>query len=136
MFFWFFQVLAVVIRTGFSTSKGGLVRSIMYPPPVDFKFEQDSYKFVILLAVIASFGMIYTIINKSLKGLPAREIALLALDLITIVVPPALPAAMSVGRHVAQSRLKKKRIYCTSPRAVNVSGSIGNMTTLLTITLT
>ena len=31
---------------GFSTFKGKLVRSILYPLPVDFKFEQDSYKFV------------------------------------------------------------------------------------------
>ncbi|KAH0547164.1 polyamine-transporting ATPase 13A3-like isoform X1 [Cotesia glomerata] len=118
------KVLAVVIRTGFTTSKGELVRSIMYPPPVDFKFEQDSYKFVEILACIAVVGAIYTAISKSLRGLPTRDIILEALDLITIVVPPALPAAMTVGRLVAQSRLEKRRIYCTSPRAINVSGSI------------
>ncbi|XP_034951787.1 probable cation-transporting ATPase 13A3 [Chelonus insularis] len=118
------NVLAVVVRTGFNTSKGGLVRSIMYPPPVDFKFEQDSYKFVVLLACIASIGAIYTIINKTMRGISARDVALEALDLITIVVPPALPAAMTVGRLVAQGRLEKKKIYCTSPRAINISGSI------------
>lgn len=58
------RVYAVVIRTGFSTAKGNLVRSILYPPPVDFKFERDSYKFVQLLAVIASIGFIYTVITK------------------------------------------------------------------------
>nr|XP_050858896.1 polyamine-transporting ATPase 13A3 isoform X2 [Vespula vulgaris] len=118
------KVLAVVIRTGFSTSKGGLVRSIMYPPPVDFKFEQDSYKFVILLAGIASIGVIYTIVSKVMRGVQISHIALEALDLITIVVPPALPAAMTVGRLVAQRRLEKNKIYCTSPRTINVSGSI------------
>ncbi|XP_015595674.1 probable cation-transporting ATPase 13A3 isoform X2 [Cephus cinctus] len=118
------KVLAVVIRTGFNTSKGGLVRSIMYPPPVDFKFEQDSYKFVELLACIASIGVVYTIVTKAMRGVPASHIALEALDLITIVVPPALPAAMTVGRLEAQNRLKNNRIYCTSPRAINVSGSI------------
>lgn len=118
------KVLAVVIRTGFNTSKGDLVRSIMYPPPVDFKFEQDSYKFVILLACIASIGVIYTIVTKVRKGIDSSHIALEALDLITIVVPPALPAAMTVGRLVAQRRLEKKKIYCTSPRTINVSGSI------------
>jgi len=105
----------VVIRTGFNTSKGDLVRSIMYPPPVDFKFEQDSYKFVILLACIASIGVIYTIVMKIMKGVHGSHITLEALDLITIVVPPALPAAMTVGRLVAQRRLEKKKIYCTSP---------------------
>nr|XP_034192113.1 probable cation-transporting ATPase 13A3 isoform X2 [Osmia lignaria] len=118
------KVLAVVIRTGFNTSKGGLVRSIMYPPPVDFKFEQDSYKFVVLLAGIASIGVIYTIVTKIMRGVQSSHIALEALDLITIVVPPALPAAMTVGRLVAQRRLEKNKIYCTSPRTINVSGSI------------
>ncbi|XP_014236851.1 cation-transporting ATPase 13A2 isoform X1 [Trichogramma pretiosum] len=118
------KVLAVVIRTGYNTSKGGLVRSIMYPPPVDFKFEQDSYKFVIGLACIAVVGAIYTVISKVMNEESPRDIALEALDLITIVVPPALPAAMTVGRLVAQSRLKKFKIFCTSPRAINVSGSI------------
>ncbi|KAJ8686576.1 hypothetical protein QAD02_022370 [Eretmocerus hayati] len=118
------KVLAVVIRTGFNTSKGGLVRSIMYPPPVDFKFEQDSYKFVELLGCIASIGVIYTIVSKSMRGVELEDIIVEALDLITIVVPPALPAAMTVGRLVAQNRLEKLKIFCTSPRAINVSGSI------------
>lgn len=47
-----------------------------------------------------------------------------ALDLITIVVPPALPAAMTVGSLYAQTRLRKKQIFCISPRSINVSGSI------------
>ncbi|XP_066996755.2 polyamine-transporting ATPase 13A3 [Anabrus simplex] len=117
-------VLAVVIRTGFSTAKGDLVRSIMYPPPVDFKFEHDSYKFVELLACIASIGFIYTVITKYLRGISISSIALQALDLITIVVPPALPAAMTVGRFYAQNRLQSKKVYCISPRTINVSGSI------------
>ncbi|XP_051165501.1 polyamine-transporting ATPase 13A3 isoform X1 [Leptopilina boulardi] len=118
------KVLAVVIRTGFNTSKGGLVRSILYPPPVDYKFEQDSYKFVIMLACIAGIGVIFTIVTKALRGVPSSHIVLEALDLITIVVPPALPAAMTVGRLLAQNRLVKNRIYCTSPRTINVSGSL------------
>lgn len=47
-----------------------------------------------------------------------------ALDLITIVVPPALPAAMTVGRFYAQKRLQENQIFCISPRIINVSGSI------------
>lgn len=58
------RVYAVVVRTGYTTAKGNLVRSILYPTPVDFKFEQDSYKFVQLLAVIASIGFIYTVVSK------------------------------------------------------------------------
>ena len=35
-------VKALVIRTGYLTTKGDLVRSILYPPPVDFQVENDS----------------------------------------------------------------------------------------------
>ena len=52
------------------TSKGELVRSIMFPKPVDFKFTQDSYKFVGILGLLASVGMVYTLIimvNNSLS---------------------------------------------------------------------
>ena len=91
-------VTAVVIRTGYSTSKGDLVRSILYPPPVDFQFEKDSYKFIIILASIATVGMIYTLIKMVNDGESVTDIILEVFDLITIVVPPALPAAMTIGK--------------------------------------
>jgi cation-transporting ATPase 13A2 len=58
-------VKAVVIRTGYLTSKGDLVRSILYPPPVDFQFESDSYKFILVLGFIATLGMAYTLAKAS-----------------------------------------------------------------------
>lgn len=59
-----------------------------------------------------------------MRGVAIRDLILEACDLITIVVPPALPAAMTVGRLYAQKRLEKNSIYCISPRTINVSGSI------------
>lgn len=47
---------------GFSTAKGELVRSIMHPKPVDFKFNRDTYIFVAILAAIAGVGFIYTVV--------------------------------------------------------------------------
>ena len=58
------KVHAVVIRTGFYTTKGNLVRSILYPPPADFKFDQDSYKFIWILAAIGISGFLYTVVTK------------------------------------------------------------------------
>lgn len=46
------------------------------------------------------------------------------LDIVTIVVPPALPAAMTVGTYYAQSRLKKFGIFCISPPRINISGKL------------
>ncbi|XP_013098214.2 polyamine-transporting ATPase 13A3 isoform X1 [Stomoxys calcitrans] len=118
------KVLALVINTGNITAKGGLIRSILYPPPVDYKFEQDSYKFIEFLGVIALIGFVYTLISKIMRNVDPVKIAVESLDLITIVVPPALPAAMTVGRFYAQKRLERNNIYCISPRSINVAGSI------------
>ena len=46
------------------------------------------------------------------------------LDIVTIVVPPALPAAMTVGMVYAQSRLKKAGIFCISPPRINLCGKL------------
>ncbi len=59
-----------------------------------------------------------------------------SLDLLTITVPPALPAAMTAGTAFAISRLKKRRIYCISPPRVNVSGRVNLMVFDKTGTLT
>ncbi|XP_073958763.1 polyamine-transporting ATPase 13A3-like isoform X1 [Choristoneura fumiferana] len=117
-------VRALVLRTGYNTSKGQLVRSILYPTPADFKFDRDSYKFIVILACIAVLGLAYTVALKAYRNLTPGDIAIKALDIITIVVPPALPAAMTVGRLYAVARLKRARVACLNTRAVNVSGSL------------
>ena len=40
------------------------------------------------------------------------------------MVPPALPAAMTVGTYYAQNRLKKTKIFCISPQRINVCGKL------------
>jgi cation-transporting ATPase 13A3/4/5 len=44
------------------------------------------------------------------------------LEIITIVVPPALPAAMRAGVIYSQNRLKKLGIYCVSHQGISVCG--------------
>jgi P-type E1-E2 ATPase len=58
------------------------------------------------------------------------------LDLITIAVPPSLPAAMTVGTAFALARLKKQEIFCISPPRVNVSGKLETIVFDKTGTLT
>lgn len=51
--------MALVVRTGSSTAKGNLIRSIMFPKNMDFEFYLDSIKFVIIMFIAATIGMIY-----------------------------------------------------------------------------
>ncbi|XP_067950022.1 polyamine-transporting ATPase 13A3-like [Watersipora subatra] len=118
-------ITALVIRTGFMTAKGNLIRSIMFPKPVDFRFYRDIYMFMISLAVIAFMGMIYTVVLMVDRQYEAGLVARRVLDIITIAVPPALPAALAVGIVVSQRRLKNQsKIYCIIPSYINIAGSI------------
>src|SRR6218665_1682098 len=55
---------AVVVRTGFSTVKGELVKSILFPKPIDFKFNRHINHFLIGMAGIALIGFVFTIVMK------------------------------------------------------------------------
>uniref|UniRef100_A0A8C3CNT9 Cation-transporting ATPase n=1 Tax=Cairina moschata TaxID=8855 RepID=A0A8C3CNT9_CAIMO len=54
-------VRAVVLQTGFNTAKGDLVRSILYPKPMNFQLYRDAFKFIIGLSAIGVLGLIYTV---------------------------------------------------------------------------
>ncbi|XP_062598964.1 polyamine-transporting ATPase 13A3-like, partial [Saccostrea cucullata] len=88
------------------------------------KFNRDTYIFVAILAGIAGIGFIYTVVLMVQDSELFEDIFLRSMDLITIAVPPALPAALTIGIVFAQSRLKKSQIYCISPHSINISGTI------------
>ncbi|KAF6760303.1 P-type ATPase [Ephemerocybe angulata] len=116
--------LAMIARTGFDTTKGALVRSMLFPKPIGFKFYRDSVRFIGVLAGIAAFGFCFSAVQFVRMGIPWHTIIIRALDLITVVVPPALPATLSIGTSFAISRLRKAGIFCISPSRVNIAGKI------------
>lgn len=117
-------VLAMVLKTGFNTTKGSLVRSMLFPKPTGFKFYRDSFKYIGFMTCIACLGFVYSTYNFIQLGLSTRIMILRALDIITIVVPPALPATLTIGTTFAVSRLKKKQIFCIAPTRVNIGGKL------------
>lgn len=118
------QVLALVIRTGFTTLKGRLVRSIIHPKPVHFKFFRDSMKFILTFRFIAFLGFIYSLVAFVNHGEDAGYVIRRSLDLFTIAIPPALPACMSIGIMHAMHNLKKYRIYSIDPDRINLCAKI------------
>ncbi|KAJ9112557.1 hypothetical protein QFC19_000574 [Naganishia cerealis] len=78
------RALALVTRTGFNTTKGALVRSMLFPKPTGFKFYRDSMRFIAVLAMIAGAGFLVSAVQFIRIGIAWSTIALRALDLITI----------------------------------------------------
>ncbi|KAL2021190.1 hypothetical protein VTK56DRAFT_7377 [Thermocarpiscus australiensis] len=128
--------LAMVVRTGFNTTKGALVRSMLFPKPSGFKFYRDSFRYISVMACVALVGFSASLVNFIRLRLEWHLIVVRALDLITIVVPPALPATLTIGTNFALGRLKAKQIFCISPQRVNVAGKLDLMCFDKTGTLT
>ncbi|KAI6121503.1 hypothetical protein F5141DRAFT_1259004 [Pisolithus sp. B1] len=116
--------LGLVVRGGFNTTKGALIRSMLFPKPIGFKFYRDSIRFIGVMAGIAGLGFCASTVQFIRLNIPWTTIIIRAADLITIVVPPALPATLSIGTSFSIGRLRKLGIYCISPTRVNIAGKI------------
>uniref|UniRef100_A0A8C4NM40 ATPase cation transporting 13A2 n=1 Tax=Dicentrarchus labrax TaxID=13489 RepID=A0A8C4NM40_DICLA len=116
--------IAVVTSTGFFTAKGNLVSSILYPQPTNFRFYRDSAKFLLVLSFVAMFGTIYSFVVLFTSNATWLELVIRSLDIVTIAVPPALPAAITTGTIYAQRRLKNQGVFCISPPRINISGKV------------
>jgi cation-transporting ATPase 13A3/4/5 len=112
------KVCALVVRTGFSTIKGSLVRYILYPKPSKFNFDSDSYKYIFGMFILSLLGISIQFTRVSDKFIIS------CLNLITVMVPPGLPAALFIGTYVALYRLREKGIYCISPPRISMAGKI------------
>ena len=55
--------LAIAVRTGFNTTKGSLVRSMLFPKPSGFRFYKDAFRYISVMAGIAVIGFIASFVN-------------------------------------------------------------------------
>lgn len=65
--------LAIVVRTGFTTTKGALVRSMLFPKPTGFKFYRDSFRYISVMGVIAILGFITSFVNFIRLGVSVHK---------------------------------------------------------------
>ena len=116
--------LALVTRTGWSTTKGSLILSILYPTPSVFRFVSQSFKFIGILFCLSVVGFLISVVQLERLGASAGLIVVRALDLVTIIVPPSLPLALSVGTNYALVALRRAQVCCISPNRINMAGKV------------
>uniref|UniRef100_T1KHN6 Cation-transporting ATPase n=1 Tax=Tetranychus urticae TaxID=32264 RepID=T1KHN6_TETUR len=118
------HVKALVVRTGYSTTKGELVRNILYPKPVNFQLKQDLIKCMILFFILGIPSMAYTAYIFVSYGASLYDTIIIVVDIATFLVPPLLPAVMTSINGYAQKRLRKADIFCLDTNFINAGGSI------------
>ena len=117
------KLLGLVTEIGFSTIKGNLIRSILFPKKMDEKFEKDSYKYIAFMSILCIFGFAISI-PFLLETQEWDEILKKSLDLITTAVPPSLPACLGIGISYSINRLKSQGIMCIARDRVNSAGKV------------
>lgn len=63
----------LLVLAGFCTAKGALVRSILYPKPLNFRLYRDATRFLLCLVGVAAVGMVYAVCVFVLKGVSGWE---------------------------------------------------------------
>lgn len=116
--------MGLVLRTGFSTARGQLIRAILFPKPSKFDFERQTFLFMRILLLVLSIGIAFQVGIYHRNGVTAYKTFLDSLNLVTVAVPPALPLALSVGISVALARLKRYGIFCSDSSRISAAGRV------------
>ena len=127
---------AVVIRSGFQTSKGSMIRDILYPKEISSQFVRDSYYFVAAMAMVSVVAYLFSIPRLIALGFSYTNIFFRSADLLTTAIPPSLPAILASSVAFTLKRMKNQSIYCIQPGRVNIVGRISTMVFDKTGTLT
>lgn len=118
-------VEAIVIRTGWSTSKGELVSNIVHSKPVEFKFRNDVYKILLVLFCIGLFFVVVLLFIQVNSGhFLWNKFIDKSLEILTVALPPALIISFTVGIKAANTNLKEKNILPVIIDKINEAGRV------------
>ncbi len=119
--------LACVLRTGFSSSQGKLVRMIEGSSK---KLHADHHDTSLLLLLLLAFAICSSayVLNHGMKENGLRrskyELLLHCILIITSVVPPELPMQLTTAVSSSLMTLMKFRIFCTEPFRIPIAGKV------------